>query len=90
MDDGSPSAPAAGSRYACEVHGLRVEIDPDLCVGFADCLAEAPEAFDLDESGVAFFTRPDAVARHAFLDACAACPVDAITVWDEGGEQLIP
>ena len=72
------------------IHGLSIEIDADLCVGFGDCLAEAPQAFDLDESGVAFLTRPDTVARDRLLGACAACPVDAITVRDETGEQVIP
>ncbi|MGH7542021.1 MAG: ferredoxin [Gemmatimonadota bacterium] len=95
-DPGTPdetgAAPRDGTveRHARTVHGLRIEIDPDLCVGFGDCMAEAPEAFDLDESAVAFFTAPETVARWKLLDACAACPVDAITVYDENGERIIP
>ncbi len=79
MREGGPDP----STERC-VHGLRIVIDRDLCVGFADCLAEAPDAFELDEDGVAVFTRPESVERARLIDACATCPVDAITVYEDG------
>jgi ferredoxin len=72
------------------VEGLRVRIDRTLCVGFGDCVTEAPEAFVLDESGTAVFVKPETVERERLLRACDACPVDAITVWDGEGKQLVP
>ncbi len=72
------------------VGGLRVRIDRTLCVGFGDCITEAPEGFKLDEEGVAVFIDPDVVERERLLRACDACPVDAITVWDGDGRQLVP
>ncbi len=72
------------------VHGLRVRIDRTLCVGFGDCITEAPEGFKLDDAGVAVFVDPDGVKRERLLRACDACPVDAITVWDGAGRQLVP
>lgn len=72
------------------VSGLRVRIDRTLCVGFGDCVKESPEAFVLDEENVVVFTASGAVAREALLRACASCPVDALTVWGEGGEQIVP
>jgi ferredoxin len=72
------------------VAGLRVRIDRTLCVGFGDCVEGAPEAFVLDGEGVAVFKEPDAVERARLLAACDSCPVDAITVWDESGAQLVP
>ena len=69
---------------------LRVRIDRTLCVGFGDCITAAPEAFVLDDSGVAVFVNPDAVERGRLLRACDACPVDAITVWNENGSQIVP
>lgn len=72
------------------VHGLRVVIDRDQCVGFGDCVKEAPEGFKLDEATVAVFVTPEAVERERLLRACDACPVDAITVYDETGSQLVP
>jgi len=72
------------------VAGLRVRIDRNLCVGFGDCMKEAPEGFKLDDDGIAVFLYPDTVERDRLLRACDACPVDAITVWDEAGTQLVP
>ena len=72
------------------VHGLRVAIDRDQCVGFGDCVTAAPEGFKLDEDSIAVFVAPEAVERARLLRACDACPVDAITVWDETGHQIVP
>ena len=72
------------------VQGLRVRIDRTLCVGFADCVKEAPGGFRLDEEGLAEFEQPERIARDELLRACDACPVDAITVWDAEGRQLVP
>ena len=73
-----------------EVHGLRIVIDRQLCVGFGDCITEAVEAFRLDEEGVAVFVDPAGVERERLLRACDACPVDAITVYDAEGRQVVP
>ncbi|MGH7548244.1 MAG: ferredoxin [Gemmatimonadales bacterium] len=72
------------------VHGLRVVIDRDQCVGFGDCVKEAPDGFKLDDDTVAAFVNPEAVERERLLRACDACPVDAITVYDESGVQIVP
>jgi ferredoxin len=72
------------------VHGLRIVIDRDQCVGFGDCAKEAPEGFQLDADTVAVFAQPEAVERERLLRACDACPVDAITVYDEQGVQIVP
>jgi len=72
------------------VHGLRIVIDRDQCVGFGDCVKEAPEGFKLDDETVAVFVAPEAVERERLLRACDACPVDAITVYDEAGELIVP
>ena len=76
-------------RVERETQGLRIVIDRDLCVGFGDCVAEAPDAFELDDEGVAVFTTPDLAAKSRLLDACASCPVDAIVVY-ENGVAIIP
>jgi len=72
------------------VHGLRVVIDRDQCVGFGDCVKEAPEGFKLDDAAVAMFLDPESVECERLLRACEACPVDAITVYDETGKQIVP
>ena len=72
------------------VRGLRIVIDRDQCVGFGDCVKEAPEGFKLDEETVAVFVAPETVERERLLRACDACPVDAIAVYDESGAQIVP
>lgn len=71
--------------------GLVVRIDRHLCVGFGDCVDEAPESFELDGEGVVVFrAEAEAAGRERIVSACAACPVDALTVLDETGRQLAP
>jgi len=73
-----------------QVGDYRVRIDRTLCVGFGDCITEAPEAFVLDDSGTAVFVNPEDGERERLLRACDACPVDAITVWNTAGTQIVP
>ncbi len=73
------------------IAGLRVQIDRDLCVGFGDCVTEASGAFRMDEENIAVFgSAPDSVERDQLLRACEVCPVDALTVWDTDGKQIVP
>lgn len=73
------------------IAGLIVRIDRLLCVGFGDCIDEAPESFELDDEGVVVFrAEPEAAGRQRIVSACASCPVDALTVLDEAGKQLAP
>ena len=72
------------------VGSLRVRIDRTLCVGFGDCVTAAPDAFVLDDDSIVIFLTPERVDREQLLRACASCPVDALTIFDESGEQLVP
>jgi ferredoxin len=70
---------------------LTLRIDRRLCVGFGDCIQVAPEAFALDDEGVAVVIEgADSVERDRLVEACRACPVDALTAHDENGELLAP
>src|SRR5258705_11533403 len=40
------------------VGGLRIRIDRTLCVGFGDCVTEAPAALVLDDTGTAAVVAP--------------------------------
>jgi len=72
------------------VGGLRVRIDRTLCVGFGDCVTASPAAFALGDDDVVVFVAPETIDREQLLRACRSCPVDALTVLDEQGEQLAP
>ena len=72
-----------------QVGGLTVRIDRLLCVGFGDCIDEAPEAFALDDEGIAEFgAGVSDVDRGRLIRACEACPVDALSVHDADGNPL--
>ena len=73
-----------------QVGDLRVRIDRTLCVGFGDCVTGAPEAFQLADDGVVVFLEPQNAERTQFIEACDACPVDALAVWDATGQQIVP
>jgi ferredoxin len=81
---------------------MRIEYDRDTCIGMFQCVAEW-DGFEKDEdAGKAVLldseeTGPDTfvadVPSEEELDAKFAarvCPVDAITVYDDDGEQLVP
>ncbi len=73
------------------VAGLTVRIDRHLCVGFGDCVDEAPESFELDGEGIVVFREdPDAAGRERLIRACESCPVDALSVLDDDGRRLAP
>jgi ferredoxin len=81
---------------------MQIEFDRDTCIGMFQCVAEW-DAFERDEdAGKAVLRGSEAVEEDLFvrevpedaeLDAKFAartCPVDAIRVVDEDGEQLVP
>jgi ferredoxin len=81
---------------------MRIEYDRDTCIGMFQCVAEW-DAFQRDEhAGKAVLadseeTEPDLFVREvpegAELDAkfaARACPVDAIALYDDDGEQIVP
>jgi ferredoxin len=67
--------------------GARVIIDPDLCIGSAECNRLVPEAFLLDEDLGISVTLPgaDLVERDRLYAAETGCPTGAITI--DGAED---
>ncbi|WP_121820981.1 ferredoxin [Halostella salina] len=81
---------------------MRVEFDRDTCIGMFQCVAEW-DGFEEDtDAGKAILVDgeevgDDVIAREVPDDeeldakfAARVCPVDAITVYDDDGEQLVP
>jgi ferredoxin len=61
-----------------------IEIDPDACVGYGECVAEDSAAVELDEHGCARML----VARLTLDRArrlCEACPAAAIRIAADAG-----
>jgi ferredoxin len=83
---------------------MRIEYDRDTCIGMFQCVAEW-DGFEKDESagkavlvdGEPSEDDPDTIVREvpeaAELDAkfaARACPVEAIEVYDDEGNRLVP
>jgi ferredoxin len=71
--------------------GLTVRVDRLLCVGFGDCIDVAPELWTFDDQGIVVFLDPlPDIEPNRIIASCDSCPVDALTVHDEDGHQLVP
>jgi ferredoxin len=66
----------------------RAEIDRDLCSGFASCVDDAPEIFELDDAGKAAL-RVAETDDERVLSAAAGCPMNAISVFDTGSGERV-
>ena len=60
----------------------RVRVDPDLCIGSAECVRILPDAFRIDGSlGISVPTDRARTADAALLaEAVRSCPTQAISV----------
>jgi ferredoxin len=73
------------------VGGLTIRIDRTLCVGFGDCIEEAPETFVLDDEGLVRFRDAAALPeRERLIRACDVCPVDALSILDAEDRSIVP
>ena len=68
---------------------MRIVVDLNRCLGYAQCAFLAPETFKLTgDEALTYEPNPDDAFRTRVLRAAAACPVRAIAVDDlnEAGE----
>ena len=54
-------------------------VDPDACIGSAECVALDPEAVKLDENGTAQMLLPELEEERA-AQICEACPTGALSI----------
>ena len=60
---------------------MRIVIDLNRCLGYAQCIPLAPKALKLSgEEVVEYDPNPDDSQRQQILRAAASCPVQAIIV----------
>ena len=74
-----------------EISGRTIRIDRTLCIGSGNCTNIAPEIFVIREDNIVDFQdeTPD-IETGRLEEAAALCPVDALIVEDENGEQIVP
>lgn len=74
-----------------KVRNLTVTVDKDLCIGAATCVAIAPHTFHLDSEAKAIVLETaDNDTDETIIDAARGCPVAAIVIHDENGQQVYP
>ena len=68
----------------------QVAVDPDRCIGTAECVRLLPEAFRIDESRGVSVVQPAARSANPALlaEAVRSCPTGAIRVIDAHGDAL--
>ncbi|HET6429968.1 MAG TPA: ferredoxin [Phycisphaerae bacterium] len=66
-----------------------VKVDEDTCVGCGNCVEEAPGSFRQRDDGIAELIEPAGDDDDTIMRAAQSCPVDAISVVEDG-QQLWP
>jgi ferredoxin len=62
---------------------MRIVVDLNRCLGYAQCAFLAPDTFKLTgDEALTYEPNPDDACRTSVLRAAAACPVRAIAVDD--------
>ncbi len=69
---------------------MRAIVDRDLCIGSAMCVATAPDVFELDDEGLARVVDEDPADEELLRQAAEGCPVQAIILEDDEGNQIYP
>lgn len=68
----------------------KIEIDRDLCIGAASCIAVAPGVFELDAENKAVVRSAAGADEETILLAAKSCPTQAIRLYDEEGNKMFP
>ena len=68
----------------------RIEIDRELCIGAATCVALAPGVFALDKENKAYVFDANGADAEAIRLAAESCPTKAISLFDEAGNRIYP
>ena len=69
----------------------KIVVDRKACIGAATCVVVSPDAFDLDNENIAII-KPGAenLSDAQLLMGAQACPIAAISLFDEQGNQIFP
>lgn len=69
---------------------LIAKVDRDLCIGSGDCVRLAPKTFQLDSESKSIIIAQGVDSDDALKEAAQTCPVAAIILTDQAGQQVYP
>jgi ferredoxin len=63
----------------------RLRVDRDLCEGYANCVFQAPDVFDLGDDNIVVIQAEDIseAERERVAEAVVSCPVAALVLDDD-------
>lgn len=68
----------------------RIVVDREKCQGIGACVGTAPDVFEIDNEGKAVVINAEGADDDTVLAAAEACPLEAISLYDEEGERVYP
>lgn len=68
----------------------KVEVKKDICIGAGSCEATTPKVFKVNNESKAEIINSKGDSDEMIMAAAKACPVQAIYVYDEDGNQIFP
>jgi len=84
----------------------KVEVKRDICIGASPCVVAAPSVFELDAENKAVIIKKEGekssdsseksvledaeISDDSLMTAAQSCPVKAIFLYDEEGNQIYP
>jgi len=68
----------------------RIEVDRELCIGAESCVVVAPDVYEMDDENIAVVINPQGADFDTIMESAQACPVAAIILYDEEGNQIYP
>ena len=69
---------------------LKIVVDREKCQGIGACVGAAPDVFEIDSEGKAIVLDAENADKDEVMLAAEACPLEAISLFDENGEQIYP
>jgi len=68
----------------------RIVVVREKCQGIGACVGTAPDVFEIDNEGKAVVINAEGADDDTVLAAAEACPLEAISLYDEEGERVYP
>jgi ferredoxin len=62
---------------------ITIEVDPDVCCLYAQCVAIAPEVFEITDEALEWERSVDVSQRALVEEAVSRCPSGAISIVEE-------